>query len=846
MAAALVQNLGKAVNNTAGQTSTVLSPVSKTVSVGNKIFVGWGGYYDITPSGVTDNLGNTYTRVERVRNTGGQATADLWVADVTTGGSLTTVTVAHASTQYVEIIAAEWSGVGDLSVAGAGGIGTGTSATWVTNKTIPANGMAIGMVANPTNRTASAGASSGSPSTAITVMDQNNNSPGESGSMAYAIAGGSDVTGFSGTTTLSGSSIWAGAGGVFEPASSGATGTAASTFGWSDAATGAEVFTGTAASAFGWTDGATGSEVFTGTASSAFGWSDAATGALVFTGTAASTFGWSDGATGSEGMSGSAATAFGFASAASGLVANPVSGTLASTFGFSSAATGGEGFSGSGASAFGFSTAGTGAEVFSGSLASAFGWSDSASGLMLPSGVLASTFGWSDAATGEASEPVTGVGASAFGWGVAASGQTDIVTTVVYGTVDGAVHGLAINYTTARNGGTVGAAYTTAELTTGQQLSGGAYNLRQYFGDFDTSFIGAGNTVLSAVLELYFTIDDSDTDFVLEARLYDWGGGAITLPDWRPPPLGIYPPVASLNTLGLALATYTPFTNISFQTSINKTGHTRFFLSSDRLRNGIAPTGDEFVTFESYNGTNKPKLTIVYQIIESFGSGGSTFGWSTSGVGSESVSGAGGSTFGWGVAGTDCVSPFQEDTFDPGAFTQCSGGVSVSGPVGSAFGFSSAATGVVSAVGVLASAFGFSSAATGLVQQGVTGVTASGFGWSSAASGHHSISGVLASAFGWGSSGLGSMPTTGYLASAFGWGTSGVGVMPAAASGGSTFGWAVIASGAAGAVGSGGSTFGWAVGSSGQGGLPFGGSALDPYPYRKPRYPWNRVGLRRR
>jgi hypothetical protein len=209
--AAHVQFLAEVENTTADQTSTVLSP-STTVTSGNVIVVAWGALYDITPSGVSDNLGNTYTRAERTRQS--LNTADLWYAPVTSAGSITTITVAHASTQYVTATAAEFSGVGALSVAGAGTTGTSTTATWVTSKTIPANGLAVGCAFTNNTPGHTAGAASGSPSTSITKENSLAGGVGEI-SLCYALAGGSDVTSFSGTTTLGTSYPWAAAGGVF-------------------------------------------------------------------------------------------------------------------------------------------------------------------------------------------------------------------------------------------------------------------------------------------------------------------------------------------------------------------------------------------------------------------------------------------------------------------------------------------------------------------------------------------------------------------------------------------------------------------------------------------------------
>jgi hypothetical protein len=218
MAVAHGQNLGSTGNGTAGQTSTVLSPSSKTVTIGNIIVVAWGGFGDVTATGVSDNLGNVYTRVERVRGTG--ATSDMWWAPVRAGGSITTITVAHPSTQFVWMTASELTGA-DIEAPAVGG---GTAAAnanpsvWVTNKTIPANGLAIGMNSDSTNGTQTAGANSGTPSTAISLVLWFNGAGNESGALAYAAAGGTDVTGFTGTIANGTSVAHAGAGAIFSPA----------------------------------------------------------------------------------------------------------------------------------------------------------------------------------------------------------------------------------------------------------------------------------------------------------------------------------------------------------------------------------------------------------------------------------------------------------------------------------------------------------------------------------------------------------------------------------------------------------------------------------------------------
>ena len=220
MAAAHVQFLGGVSNLAANHTTTVLSPSSKTVTAGDVIVVGFAHYgSDVTPSGVTDNLGNTYTRSERTVY-GGVVVCDMWYAPVTSAGSITTITISHSASSYTLFLAAEFSGVGTLNGAGGALTGTSATATWANNKTIPASGLAVGAVHDVSGQhTHTAGSASGSPSTSISKSGQCDGGAGTlTLSLCYALAGASAVTGFTGTTGMSTTVAWAGAGGLFNPA----------------------------------------------------------------------------------------------------------------------------------------------------------------------------------------------------------------------------------------------------------------------------------------------------------------------------------------------------------------------------------------------------------------------------------------------------------------------------------------------------------------------------------------------------------------------------------------------------------------------------------------------------
>lgn len=114
MAIGFVQALGTAQSKVAG-TSLVISPASKTVTVGNSIFVGFS-LDDAGASAISviDNLGNTYTvpTLADVTNSGA-VRSQLWKAPVTTGGSITSITIGWTGSITAKAgVAGEFSGVG--------------------------------------------------------------------------------------------------------------------------------------------------------------------------------------------------------------------------------------------------------------------------------------------------------------------------------------------------------------------------------------------------------------------------------------------------------------------------------------------------------------------------------------------------------------------------------------------------------------------------------------------------------------------------------------------------------------------------------------------------------------
>lgn len=114
MAAVFNQLLGSNQSKT-GAASLVISPSSKTVTVGRTIFVAYAGDNGGSAFGVTDNLGNIYSLVkEQIQTTGGVKT-QLWSAPVTTGGSITSITISWTTNVTAKAaVAGEFSNFGSL------------------------------------------------------------------------------------------------------------------------------------------------------------------------------------------------------------------------------------------------------------------------------------------------------------------------------------------------------------------------------------------------------------------------------------------------------------------------------------------------------------------------------------------------------------------------------------------------------------------------------------------------------------------------------------------------------------------------------------------------------------
>lgn len=171
----------------------------------------------------------------------------------------------------------------------------------------------------------------------------------------------------------------------------------------------------------------------------------------------------------------------------------------------------------------------------------------------------------------------------------------------------------------ALNGTGLVVAIPGSDLTVGQfYYPGDSYDPERYdvyesFLAFDTSSITG--TIISATLSLGLQFNQiSSMNFVVQARLYDWGS-TLESADWLAPAGLISKTIlATLDTSTMgATGSYKAMTEsgTALQTNINLTGFTRMILCSSRHASGIPPQDSEYVQFDSHASTNKPKLVVV-------------------------------------------------------------------------------------------------------------------------------------------------------------------------------------------------------------------------------------------
>lgn len=193
-----------------------------------------------------------------------------------------------------------------------------------------------------------------------------------------------------------------------------------------------------------------------------------------------------------------------------------------------------------------------------------------------------------------------------------------MATLVVYASADGELDSYDDTYSVAR----AGTGYITMDAVSnafrcGQFLWDTTYHVYEAFTQYDTSAIPDYAYVSTAKEELYLAIDVTyASDYSEEVRAYDWGTTLTTADYVAGGNLGNYTLLSS-KTVSPS-AGYNEFpTSAAFIAAINKTGSTRLFHSSNRVRANTTPSGSEYIQWYSVDqiGTDKdPKLTIDYYI----------------------------------------------------------------------------------------------------------------------------------------------------------------------------------------------------------------------------------------
>ncbi len=187
-------------------------------------------------------------------------------------------------------------------------------------------------------------------------------------------------------------------------------------------------------------------------------------------------------------------------------------------------------------------------------------------------------------------------------------------TVTIFGdTTDGHSTSTDATYTNARDGlGTISQITGSSEFSIGQFPPGTVYDCREGAVKFDCSTLVA--TVSSALLNL-FNKSGPTTDFVLEARNFDWGATLTDSDFQNASELGALTLLGSINTSALTTDTYDAFSDVAMTALVDiKSSATAFILCSSLHRTGTAPTTTDLVAFSSANATGTsedPYLEVI-------------------------------------------------------------------------------------------------------------------------------------------------------------------------------------------------------------------------------------------
>lgn len=194
------------------------------------------------------------------------------------------------------------------------------------------------------------------------------------------------------------------------------------------------------------------------------------------------------------------------------------------------------------------------------------------------------------------------------------------VTTVFSATGDGYVisrDDAGLTYAAARNGtgAPIDTFTTEPDIYLGQQLNPNPQINLVYF-RFDTSTIGAGQTVSAVDASLWGVFDGGTQAFTLEMRTYDYGA-ALTSADYQPgATYAALPLLASKTSATMASGSYNLFTDSGlFPDAIQVAGFTGIVVGSSRFAGNNAPAGAEYwgvASADEVGTVNDPKLVITH------------------------------------------------------------------------------------------------------------------------------------------------------------------------------------------------------------------------------------------
>ena len=190
-------------------------------------------------------------------------------------------------------------------------------------------------------------------------------------------------------------------------------------------------------------------------------------------------------------------------------------------------------------------------------------------------------------------------------------------------TADCGIYGKSTTYATARTTAAYVTAGSNTDDTVGQYYSApNSYCYEPCF-SFDTSSIGAGQTVTTATFSLYGQYDGTAIDFTINAHIRNWGA-TVELADFvSGDDFGSYTKVAHYDTAnGWPTNAYTAFANDAFPANVVATGTTYLLLVSSRqvAGNAVGAT-EEYAQIYMANdatgggGTDRdPKLYVEWEI----------------------------------------------------------------------------------------------------------------------------------------------------------------------------------------------------------------------------------------